>query len=255
MVDIHCHILPSLDDGAKSLEDAVAMVKMAGAAGTTDIVATPHANHHYPFSPEQIALKISELCEATGNILNIHSGCDFHLNAGNIQDALSNPTKYAINHRSYVLVEFSDFVIPPTVNEIFDRMRAAGMIPIITHPERNRLLHERIDEMRTWVDDACYVQVTSQSFLGRFGKVAKAFTDTLMKYDLVHFVASDGHDPIDRPPVLAAAYKHVAETYGEARAQALFITNPRATLTGEPIEPFEPQPKKRRWFDLSRNIS
>ena len=255
MVDIHCHILPALDDGAKSLEDAVAMVKMASAAGTTDIVATPHANHRYPFSPAQIALKISELRDATGNILNIHPGCDFHLNAANVQDALSNPTKYAINHRTYVLVEFSDYMIPPTVDQIFDRMRAAGMIPIITHPERNSLLHERIEQMHSWVSGGCYVQVTGQSFLGRFGKAAKAFSDTLMKYCLIHFVASDGHDPRDRPPVLADAYRHVAKTYGEASAQALFFTNPTATLTGEPIAPSEPQPKKRRWFDLSRNIS
>lgn len=254
MVDIHCHILPALDDGAKSFDEAVAMVKMASAAGTTDVVATPHANHEYPFCSEQVALKISELLDATDNVLNIHSGCDFHLSAANIGDALSNPTKYAINHRTYVLVEFSDYVIPPSAAEIFDQMRAVGMIPIITHPERNHLLYEHVDQIRSWIQHGCYTQVTSQSFLGRFGKSAKAFTDRLMACGLVHFVASDGHNTIDRPPVLTPAYEHVAETYGEACAQALFVTNPKATLTGEPIQQVVVSRKKRKWFDLSRTV-
>jgi protein-tyrosine phosphatase len=255
MVDIHCHILPALDDGAKALEESVAMVKLAAADGTTDIVATPHANYDYPFSPDQIASKIAELTRATGNILNIHSGCDFHLSTENIQDALANPVKYAINQRSYVLVEFSDYAIPPNIGEIFDRMRGAGMQPIITHPERNRLLHDRIDQIGSWVDDSCLVQVTAQSFLGRFGKSAKAFSNLLMNAGLVHFVATDGHDLKHRPPVLSEAYRYVAKNYGEARAQALFITNPKATLTGDPVEQLEPEPRQRKWYQFGRSSS
>ncbi|MBZ5608257.1 MAG: exopolysaccharide biosynthesis protein [Acidobacteriia bacterium] len=253
MVDIHCHILPGLDDGAKSLEESVAMVKLASAAGTTDIVATPHANHHYNFDPERIAAKIRELQQATNHLVNLHTGCDFHLSATNIDDALSHPAKYTINHRVYLLVEFSDFVIPPSTDEILGRLRAAGMVPIITHPERNRLLHDRADQIATWVENDCRVQVTAQSFLGRFGKAAKTFSDTLMRNGLIHFVASDGHDPERRPPVLSEARQYIAKNYGEARAEALFVTNPRATLTGETIEPFEPQPRKRKWYELGRN--
>ena len=250
MVDIHCHILPELDDGARSLEDAVTMVKMASAAGITDIVATPHANARYNFNPERIAAKIAELEQATNRIVRIHSGCDFHLDAHNIQDALEHPTKYAINHRCYVLVEFADYLIPPTIDEIFDRMHSAGIVPIITHPERNGLLLKRPTQIKTWVDSDCLVQVTAQSFLGRFGKLAKAFADQLMKDGLVHFVASDGHDPANRPPVLEDAYHYVAKNFSEARAEAIFVTNPTATLTGEPIEPFAPEPKKRKWYEL-----
>jgi len=150
-------------------------------------------------------------------------------------------------------VEFSDYAIPPAIGEIFDRMRGAGMQPIITHPERNRLLHDRIDEISSWVGDSCLVQVTAQSFLGRFGKTAKNFSNLLMNAGLVHFVASDGHDLNHRPPVLSEAYRYVAKNYGETRAQALFVTNPQATLTGDPVEQFEPEPKQRKWYQFGRS--
>jgi protein-tyrosine phosphatase len=229
------------------------MVQLAAAEGTSDLVATPHANHDYPFSPGQIASKIAELAQATGNILNIHSGCDFHLSAENIQDALAHPAKYAINHRSYLLVEFSEYAIPPAIGEIFERLRGAGIVPIITHPERNRLLHDRAGEIRSWVDDSCLVQVTAQSFLGRFGKGAQAFSNLLMNAGLVHFVASDGHDLKSRPPVLSEAYRYVVKNYGEARAHALFVTNPKATLTGDPVEQLDPEPKQRKWYQFGRS--
>lgn len=250
MVDIHCHILPGMDDGSQSLDQSIAMIKLASEAGTTDIVATPHANRNYRFDPEAIAAKIQELGEATGHAVNLHSGCDFHLSASNIEDALGHPGKYTINHRGYLLVEFSDFLIPPTTEEILGRLRAAGMAPIITHPERNRLLHERIDQLRTWVDNGAFVQVTAQSFLGRFGRAAKSFSDMLMKNGLIHFVASDGHDTEHRPPVLSEARQYIARSYGEARAQALFVTNPRAVLSGDPIDPLNPEPRKRRWYEF-----
>jgi protein-tyrosine phosphatase len=113
MVDIHCHLLHGLDDGAKTLDESIAMVRVALAAGRTDIVATPHANPQFHFDPDLIEQKLSELRRATDHKLRIHSGCDFHLSATNIEDAQAHPTKYAINHRSYVLVEFSDYLIPP----------------------------------------------------------------------------------------------------------------------------------------------
>src|SRR5437868_12960907 len=106
MVDIHCHILPGLDDGPTRFEEAVQMVRLACESGTTDVVATPHANVQYNFNPEQIAMKTAELLAATDHVVTIHTGCDFHLSPANIHDALSNPTKYTINHGRHLLVEF-----------------------------------------------------------------------------------------------------------------------------------------------------
>jgi len=167
VVDIHSHILPGLDDGPKTLEDAVAMLKIAAESGTTDIVATPHANARFTFDPERIDRKIAELQGASGPVPRIHPGCDFHLTFENIQDALAHPSKYTINHKRYLLVEFSDVLIPNATQEIFDRFQAAGLVPVVTHPERNVVLQNRIDQLGSWVENGALVQVTAQSLLGR----------------------------------------------------------------------------------------
>src|SRR5437588_4823004 len=104
MIDIHSHILPGLDDGSHSPEESAAMVRMAADAGTTDIVATPHANQEYAFDPGIVEQKIADLQAAIGGTPRIHYGCDFHLTLENIDDALRFPGKYSINHRGYLLV-------------------------------------------------------------------------------------------------------------------------------------------------------
>src|ERR1700759_5441040 len=95
-LDIHSHVLYGIDDGAKKLEDSLGMLEMAAANGTVAIVGTPHANGEYPFKPDVIAERIAELQPRT--TVRIHPGCDFHLHASNIADALANPDKYTINH-------------------------------------------------------------------------------------------------------------------------------------------------------------
>lgn len=250
MVDIHSHILPGVDDGPETLEESVAMVRIAAENGTTDIVATPHSNMQFTFRPELIEEKITELSKASGDVLRIHRGCDFHLHYDNIQDSLEHPHKYAINNKRYVLVEFSELLIAQTTDDVFYRMEAAGMTPIITHPERNVLLHKRMEKIKTWVESGALVQVTAQSFLGRFGRSAKSFADELMKRGLVHFIASDAHDTKHRPPILTEAYEYIAKAYGQNRAEALFILNPRAALTGDYLEFEEPQAasESKKWY-------
>ena len=253
MVDIHSHILPGLDDGAATLEDAVAMLKMAADAGTTDIVATPHANNEYTFDPELITRKIAEVRAAAGPVPRIHRGCDFHLTLENIQDALANPAKYAINHLNYLLVEFSDLLIPRTTQDIFDRLLGAGLTPIVTHPERNGLLHKRLDQLTAWVQNGALVQITAGSLLGRFGRRAKAVADELVNRNLVHFVASDAHDTQYRTPTLSDAYQYVQKTWGAALAETLFDTAPQAVIAGRQIQLLddpEPEPHKKKWYRI-----
>jgi protein-tyrosine phosphatase len=251
-VDIHSHVLPGLDDGAKTLEDSVAMLRLAADAGTTDIVASPHANQEFTFDPEAIGRKIAEVQAAAGPLPRIHRGCDFHLTIDNIQDALSHPTKYAIGNKCYLLVEFSDFHIPPKTLEIFDRLQTAGLIPVVTHPERNGLLHTRLDQVQSWVENGAYVQVTGQSLLGTFGRTARSIAVELMNRNLVHFIASDGHDTSYRPPVLRQAFAEVERGWGRERAETLFITAPQAAIDGRPFTP--PQAAmgraKRKWYRL-----
>lgn len=250
MVDIHSHILNGLDDGPKTFEDSVAMMKIAAECGTTDIVATPHANLEFTFNPELIDQKIDELQTEAGPVPQIHRGCDFHLTIENIEDALAHPRKYTINHKTYLLVEFSDAFIPGTSLDIFSRLQGAGIIPVITHPERNVPLRKRMDQLRSWVENGCLIQVTAKSLLGGFGDTAKRISVELFERNLVHFVASDAHDTKHRPPRLMEAYELIAKTWGEERAQAVCITMPRAALAGDSLQPVygERQPRKRKWF-------
>jgi protein-tyrosine phosphatase len=250
MIDIHTHVLPGLDDGPRTLEESVEMLRLAAESATTDLVATPHANLQFQFDPARIEEKLAELRAAGGPSPRIHQGCDFHLYPVNIEDALAHPSKYTINGKRYLLVEFPDVLIAKNTSEVFAGLRGAGMVPIITHPERNFLLHSRMEALESWIATGCLVQVTAQSLLGRFGPEVRAFARHLMEQDLVHFIASDAHDAGDRTPRLDTAFDHVSRRYGKARAQFLFVENPRAVLSGEPLPQFptaEGRPP-RRWY-------
>jgi len=243
-----------MDDGAQTLEDSVALVKMAAAAGTTDLVGTPHASPAFRFDAERVAERLREVQAATGGILRLYSGCDFHLSYDNIEDALKNPRKYTINQNRYLLVEFSDLLIFHNTAEILARLMDAGMAPVITHPERNRLLRKRLDDMAAWCDAGASIQVTGQSLLGQFGTSAHKFSCTLLDRGLVHFIASDGHDIERRPPTMDGAYAWIEQNYGRPLAEMLCVTNPRAALTGGELQrpgPSAPA-KSRKWYQVWR---
>jgi protein-tyrosine phosphatase len=235
LIDIHSHVLFGVDDGAKTMDDSVAMARMAAAHGTADLVATPHASPEFAFQPEVNRERLAALQTVVGDALRLHLGCDFHLSFDNIQDAIANPTKYTIGHGRYLMVEFSDLLIFHNTGEIFARLQEAGMIPVITHPERNDLLRQRIDKLAEWVDGGTRIQITAQSLTGRFGKRAAAFSRELLDRNLVHVIASDGHDLEHRPPRMDEARAWLAEHYSEATAELLTNTNPGAALTGEPM--------------------
>lgn len=235
MVDIHSHVLPGLDDGSKSIEESVKMLEMAAEAGTTDIVATPHANTEYAFNPAAIESLLAELRGRLGNRIRLHSGCDFHLMFENIQDALNNPTKYTIDHKQWLLVEFSDFIIFPNTAELLGRLREGGMLPIITHPERNQILQRRFNDLQRWVLEGSYIQVTALSLLGTFGGEARKFSEQLIEAGLVHFIASDAHDTEYRTTRLDTAFEWLSKKYGEEYAFSVCMDNPSATIEGRPF--------------------
>ncbi len=230
------------------------MLRLAAARGTTALVATPHASPEYRFQPEAIGERIQALRKASGNILELSSGCDFHLSYDNIQDAILNPNKYTINQKNYMLVEFSDLLIFKNTPEIFARLAGAGMLPVITHPERNGLLRQRLEEIAAWVASGARVQVTAQSLTGGFGRRAQEFCRLLLDRGLVHFAASDGHDCERRPPRLDQARAWLSENYGDAVSETLCVTNPRAAVTGSPLEIVraEVAPSSRKWYRLWR---
>ncbi|MGC2618331.1 MAG: CpsB/CapC family capsule biosynthesis tyrosine phosphatase, partial [Acidobacteriaceae bacterium] len=130
MIDIHHHLLFGLDDGPKDIESSVAQAEAAAADGITHIACTPHSNDTYPFQPEVNLERVAMIQERIGDKVKLGLGCDFHLSYENIEDALNNPTKYTINHGSYLLVEFAEFMIPQNIGDTFYEFTVKGMRPI-----------------------------------------------------------------------------------------------------------------------------
>src|SRR6202051_1050466 len=134
MVDIHCHILPGLDDGADTLETSIQMAESAIADGITHVVGTPHANSHYKFDPELIRQRRDELQAAGGDRLKLATGCDFHMCFDNLQDLENNHQKYTINQKNYLLVEFADFSIPPSMADTMHHLHLLRLSTDIPPP-------------------------------------------------------------------------------------------------------------------------
>lgn len=263
MIDIHCHILPGIDDGAESLEISCAMAEMAIADGITHVVATPHANSLHRFDPELIRQRRDELQAQFEGRLQLATGCDFHLNFENLQEIRTNPSRFTVNQKDYLLVEFAEFAIPPALDQALHDLQLAGLHPIVTHPERNPLIRAQPERLFRWLQQGCYVQVTAQSLLGKFGSSAREMGEKWLDAGAVHFLASDAHNIHSRPLRLKETYDLVAKSRGEETAQALLVDNPLAAFEGRPLpfvpeiedgagEPgFEPRGTRRRkrfWF-------
>lgn len=232
LVDTCAHILWGVDDGPGDLDQSIAMLKVAVEHGTTDIVAASRASFEYPFDPAIIAQRVDQIKSRCDGSIRIHTGCAFHFGLGNIRDALANPHKYAINGKTHLLVEFSDVVIPPATEDILDKFRAKGIVPVICHPERNPILQRWPERLRAWITQGCVLQVTARSLSGHFGPIEQRCAWDLLGAGMVHAIASDAHDALHRPPRLDAAWRRVKQELGELTAKKLLIDNPSAMLQG-----------------------
>ena len=249
MVDIHSHVLPGVDDGAATLEESVAMLNMAADAGTTDIVATSHSNTEFAWKPDIIESRLADVRAAVGDRIRVHPGCELHLTFDNVSDAIRNPTRYTINHKQWLLVEFSDLIIFQNSSQILSNLRAAGMRPIIAHPERNQILTQRWGLLDQWIQEGALFQITAQSILGTFGSGPRKFAERFIEKGWGHFVATDAHDTSYRVPRLDSVYKSLSEHYGEEYARLATVDNPRATIQGDDLTPGAP-PRRKKWFGV-----
>lgn len=239
MVDIHCHILPALDDGAKSLDEALQMAEMAIQDGITHVVATPHANSEFQFDPLRVRARRDELQARLKDRLRLGAGCDFHMSVENLTKVQRAARTYSINQGPYLLVEFADFAIPPAADEALLGLQKLGLIPIITHPERNPLMRSQPQRLWRWLKQGCYIQITAQSLLGKWGELIQKQTERWLEWEIVHFIASDAHNTSTRPLRLKQAFELVAERWGESRARLLFRENPLAAFDGQEL-PYRP---------------
>src|SRR5438093_83434 len=158
MVDLHCHILPGIDDGPATIEESILMAESAIADGITHVVATPHSNSEYFFDFLHVRQLRKELQAKIGDRLKIATGCDFHLNPENLESLRKEPRHFCINQRDFLLVEFNEFSIPPAMDQALHEIQLAGVRPVITHPERNGILRAHPERLKKWVRQGCFAQ-------------------------------------------------------------------------------------------------
>jgi protein-tyrosine phosphatase len=235
MVDLHCHILPGLDDGPQSMAESMAMAESAIADGITHVVATPHANSQFAFDFAQVRKLRDELQKLVGGRLALATGCDFHMDPENLAALKEDAPRFCLNQRDYLLVEFNEISIPPAMDQTLHELQLAGLRPVITHPERNAILRAQPERLAKWLRLGCYAQVTGGSLTGVFGTGAQQDALLWIGMGLIHFVSSDAHNTRNRPLKLQPAYDVVREKFGEEKARALFVENPLAAFEGRSL--------------------
>ena len=213
---------------------------MAWHDGITHIVATPHSNDQYPYDRQALQETLDKLMEMTGGKPALSLGCDFHFSFDNIQNALANPGHFTIGRTPYLLLEFSDFSLPPNVDDLLAKFINIGLRPIITHPERNPILRRTPQRVIEWVRGGVLMQVTANALTNRWGQKARAMAKWLLEQGAVHVLATDAHGVDSRPPILSAGREEARKIAGEAVAEMLVQGNPCAILAGEEV-PYRPK--------------
>lgn len=253
MIDLHCHILPGLDDGSSSAEESLAMARLALQDGIRTLVATPHTlDGVYNVSFKAIAegvVSFQELLNSHGLALRVCAGSDVHLCPG-MADRIKKGTVGTINNTGkYFLLELPHQAIPTGVKEEIFAMKVQGITPIITHPERHPAILRNWALLEEFIALGALSQITAMSLTGEFGEAVQRCARELLKHRLVHVIASDAHSADSRPPLLSRAVNEAADLTGsESFATALVTDLPAKILAGEPVEIPEPKRIQRSGF-------
>ncbi|MBW2328492.1 MAG: hypothetical protein JRF04_02560 [Deltaproteobacteria bacterium] len=226
MIDIHCHILPGIDDGADRLQTSLAMATMAARDGITTVIATPHT--------DGITVNRTVVQQAV-NRLNIElteQGIDLEVVAGYEIPAnlVCDLQSHTIADSPYILVEFPHQYLPEDAAETLYTLVQAGRKPIIAHPERNGSVLRNPELLHELVAVGAMIQLTAASVTGDFGPDILHCANYLLRNQLVHFLATDSHSPTFRKPVLSPARKAAARLIGREEADKLVVDNPKAIL-------------------------
>jgi len=231
MIDIHCHILPAIDDGADTIQMSLEMLRLAAADGITHIVASPHYRHGESPAIDIIQRKIKQVREAMkGKAIEVEllEGADIRLTYELLR-GIEKKEIPTINGSRYFLLELPDLV-PPHLDEFLLEMKVRGFVPIITHPERNYSLlaaPQKTDALRA---AGALFQVTAMSVTGDFGRQIMKFTRQLFKKGYVDFVATDAHNTVRRPPLLSKAYQETTVLLKKTETDRIFFENPKAVI-------------------------
>lgn len=248
MIDIHTHILPGLDDGAQDLEAALLMARAAAADGIDRIIATPHViSGSFDYSREQILTAVKELnAEITARQIPVQilPGGEYRLEADLPARLQAGDVLTLNDSRAYLLVELPSSLLPPDYERFIYDIQVQGIIPIIAHPERNKVIMKNPAILKKLTDRGIMAQLTSASVTGEFGKEIQKCSRQLIEQGSVQFLASDGHSHEGRRSLnLSAACDAVKKPYGDEYARILVEENPSRLINGRDLRP-QPQPTK-----------
>ena len=240
MIDIHCHILPGLDDGAFSLDDSLLMARFAYESGTRGIVCTPHSG---PYPSDELIETFHLLKRAVKqyNIpIQLFLGQEAYLTenyAMQIRD-IEKGYPLTINKTPYVLVEFIPTAHSRVLRDAVDSLCASGFIPIIAHPERYNAVMEDVSLAERLKAGGALLQINKGSLKGAFGPSAKRASSYLLYNRAADFVASDAHSPYERTPKLRNVHAFISEQYSIDYADYLMLENPGKVLSNRTIFPY-----------------
>lgn len=247
MIDLHTHILPGLDDGAATMDEALALARACAREGVLLVAATPHVRGDYPTDPatmERLLEEVRAALEREGIDLRLRGGGEIALDR---LDRLSPEARDRFGlagNRSYLLLEFPYLGWPLALPDIVAQLRAEGITPVLAHPERNPEVQRRPARLGPVVEAGALVQLTAASLEGAIGRAPREASRELIRLGLAHLVASDAHGRSIRGPGLAAAARAVGDP---ALADWLTFRVPHAIVTGSPL-PERPSSRRRTWL-------
>jgi protein-tyrosine phosphatase len=260
LIDLHCHLLPGIDDGSKSLEMSLAMARMASSDGITTIACTPHILPGvYNNTGPQIRAAVAELQQRiseAGIPITLITGADVHI-APDLGIQLRQGRALTLNDSRYFLLEPPHHLLPPRLEDLIFGLQAAGYVPVLTHPERLSWIEGEYDLIKRFVNNSVLMQITAGSLLGQFGRRPRYWAERMLDEGLCHLLATDAHNTDRRAPRMSEAHTLVAQRLGEEEAANLVQTRPQGILNDlSPAElPGTVQPRAPQMPSLAKSAS
>jgi protein-tyrosine phosphatase len=238
MYDIHCHILPQIDDGPSSIEKSLDMCRFAACQGIKAIVATPHYMYNNTMPFEMILPRISFLNQKLIDEdieLSILPGMEVPLFPDLVELYLKGNIM-TLNLKNYLLIELPlNGIFPIYMYDVLFKLQLKGIKPVIAHPERCEIIIKEPDTAYSLVGSGCLMQINSGSIKGMFGRKVKKTALFLLKHGMAHVVASDNHPQYGRMSSLKESYNTIIKRFGEKLAYDLFIDNPNKIISGQEV--------------------
>ena len=237
VIDLHAHVLHGLDDGPEALEQSLAMLRLAAQAGTKEIVATPHFSRKYPLKPALAQRRWEELQHLAGDSIRIHKGCEAELTADAVRAVLAAPRQYTIRGLRYLLAAVPDDMDPDDAEPLLNELAGTGLRVILAHPEAHPALAGQRRRLERWVERGILLQVNAASLLRFYGSRAEETATRLLKFGLVHFIASDAHDLEYRPPRLDVIRLRLMGFFPPEFIEQVLELHPQAVVEGQELPP------------------